>query len=233
MTLSPRLNTIIDLIPNCNTLADIGTDHGYITIAAIKSFKAINAIATDISQKSLSKCILLAKSVEISNVVECRVGNGLEVLNDNEAQVIVIAGMGGLLIDEILKNDCNKAHLAKQLILQPMNASEVLRKTLLESGYCINADKISIEGNRYYEIIRANYDGVIRLENDEFYYEISRKMIETNDIELSLFLEYKLNKANNILKEISLGISKNSLDMKSFFKNKIEKYNEVLKCLAK
>ena len=88
-----------------DTIADIGCDHGYVCIELIKNNKVKKAIASDISYPSLKKTIDFVKVNNIDDRIETRVGDGLDVLNKDEVDAVIVAGMGGVLISDILLRD--------------------------------------------------------------------------------------------------------------------------------
>ena len=103
MILTPRLQLIYDIIPQCNTVADIGTDHGYIPISAVSKGICKYALAMDVNQGPLDAARKNTVKYGVADKVETRLSNGLENLQKGEADVIVIAGMGGPLIGEIIQ----------------------------------------------------------------------------------------------------------------------------------
>ena len=156
--ISKRLNKISSHIKG-KRMADIGTDHGLVPIFLIENKIVDYAIAADISKPSLQKAIDLAKEKNIER--DARLGDGMEVLNPEDGiETVVIAGMGGVLIGEIL----SASEISKnvRLILQPMQGAKELRKYLFENGYEIIDEDVVFEDDRYFEIIVAEYDGKIR-----------------------------------------------------------------------
>ena len=128
-TLSERLQKIADCI-STETLADIGTDHGYIPIYCVKNGRCTRAIASDINKDPLKAACDNITENGLSEKIETRLSNGLEGLLPNEADTIVIAGMGGFLIRDILINGADKIGDNTVLILQPMVAASELREYL-------------------------------------------------------------------------------------------------------
>ena len=141
MVLTPRLQTIANLVTK-EKVADIGTDHGKIPVYLALNKKAKYIVASDVNQGPVDAC---KKNVELYGVgksLECRKGNGLTVLKRGEVESIIIAGMGGELICNILRDSEEIAHCAKELILQPMNGIEKVRKFLYENGFKIMEEKL-------------------------------------------------------------------------------------------
>ncbi len=149
--LTPRLECILKYV-NCSVAADIGTDHAYIPIELIKRGAAERVIATDIRKGPLETAKNNIKENGASDKIETRLGGGLSVLKTGEADVIIIAGMGGELITDILKNDETTARAAR-LILQPMNAQYEIRRYLAENGYFIECEDLENEKQRIYNIM--------------------------------------------------------------------------------
>ena len=96
--------------------------------------------------------------------MELRLGNGLEPITEEEADCIVIAGMGGLLIAEILSDSMNKAKRAGTIILQPMRKQDELRTFLWKNGFEILDESLTMEGDKLYQAMKVRYTGNIREE---------------------------------------------------------------------
>lgn len=151
--LSPRLEKIAELIPSAESLADIGTDHAYIPICACLSNKVKHAVASDIKLGPIARAADNIKHFDLGNRIILRIGPGLQTIAPGEADIIVIAGMGGILISEILKTANEVTSSAKLLILQPMTAATELRDYLAENEFtCLN-EHIAAEEDKFYNII--------------------------------------------------------------------------------
>ena len=118
--LTERLNCIINYVNN-EIVADIGTDHGYVATELIRRGQAKRVIAADVRQGPLNAAIENINKYGMGDVIETRLGSGLSVIKPYESDLAVIAGMGGELIIEIIKEDIETARSMK-LVLQPMNA---------------------------------------------------------------------------------------------------------------
>lgn len=193
-----RLQCIKSMVTKCNTAADIGTDHGYIAEMLLNDNTAENIIATDLNKGPLNRAVEYLTSINLSHKCDFRLGSGLEVLSQNEADAIIIAGMGGDLISDIIENRKIIALGAKQLILQPMTHVDNLRKYLLENGFLIEDENIVKEFHHYYFIIKATpniSNNKIQKEN-ETYYEFSKILLHKKD---EIFFEYlrKIMETNN------------------------------------
>ena len=191
MELKGRLKLIADKIPQCNIIADIGTDHAYIPIYAIQNGLCKKALATDIRKGPVEIAKRNIGQYGLQEYIEARLGNGLGSIMENEADVIVITGMGGTLIEEILFNGLEKARQAKLLILQPMNAGEVVRKWLYENGFEINNEALTQEGNKIYNVICSSWSGQCS-RYDDYYYFVGYMLLNGSDPLLKNYLQKKL-----------------------------------------
>lgn len=155
VALSPRLQKIFSLVPKNHCTADIGTDHAYIPIALVESGVCERAIASDIKQGPLKRAETNIRRCGLSSKIDARLGAGLETLSPADAEVIIIAGMGGILIADILEASRAVTDSAKYLILQPMTATAELREYLSQNGYTVDGEYLEAEENKLYNIITA------------------------------------------------------------------------------
>jgi len=153
MKLTPRLQKIASLVPKNSVMADIGTDHAYIPAYCILNGICQKAFAMDVNSGPLSNAEETLTRYGISDKVELRLSNGLERLSPDEADTVVIAGMGGLLIKSILENGNLKD--GTTLILQPMLAVKELRQYLYESEMAVDNEYLAKEDRKLYNIIVA------------------------------------------------------------------------------
>lgn len=196
--ISKRLLSLTKYIEGEN-IADIGTDHGFVPVFLRENTKIKKIIATDISKASLEKSIELAKIKNIKDI-DFRVGDGIKVLEKNEVDTIIIAGMGGILISKILEESSEIAKKVR-LILQPMQASEELRTYLCERGFEIIDEEVIFEDKRYFEIIVAKYDGKIR-KLKKYENLLPLKAIEKNEEEAMNFVKFKIEKNLQIMENL-------------------------------
>ncbi len=191
INLKGRLFKIVSMAGKCKKPADIGTDHAYIPIYLVQSGMCDYAIATDIKKGPLQKAAKNIEKYKLSDRIELRLGDGIEPIQKGECDVIVISGMGGVVITEILKTSIDVLKEADSIILQPTYYDEVLREYLLKSGFCIDTESLVRDEGRIYTVIKAHYDGVERSEND-LYYSIGRALFENRDPLLNDFLQWRI-----------------------------------------
>lgn len=202
MKLTDRLLKIASLVGKNKKIADIGTDHGYIPVYLLNNNKINYAILADVNKGPLENARKEVKHNKLENKVDLRLGSGLEVLKINEVDEIIIAGMGGILISELLNVKKDVSQSVEKLILQPMQAQSELRKYLYNNGYEIINEVLVKEDFRIYEIIEAKYTGKNTVVTDDIYYEVGKKLIENKDDLLEEFLIKKINAYKGLLDKL-------------------------------
>lgn len=167
-----------------------------------KNHIAKKIIATDISEDSLEK--LEQKLIYNSNIVniETRVSDGLDCFNEFEVDTIIISGMGGILIKEILERNLTVAKSANNLILSPNNSLDVLRKFLLQNNFVIEKEDDVIENKKYYQILKVKRGKDFYRNDYEYLY--GKLLIKNKSENLKLFLENELKKYRDIIDKISI-----------------------------
>ena len=166
MKISDRIKAICGAVTSGETIADIGTDHAYVPLILYKNNVSPHVIMCDISAGSLSKAKKSFTDAEIDMPESSfRVGDGIDVIEKGEVDVLIIAGLGGVTIVDILSNDIDKLQSFKKLILQPRNNSGPLRSFLYRYGFDITDNKLVKEGKFSCEVIVAVRTSNINREN--------------------------------------------------------------------
>ncbi|MGE5615138.1 MAG: tRNA (adenine(22)-N(1))-methyltransferase [Bacillota bacterium] len=199
MGINKRLKMIVEQIPKCNVLADIGTDHAYVPIYAVKTGLCERALAVDVKAGPLEAASLNIKRHGLENYVETRQGNGLEAVRLSECNVVVIAGMGGLMIRDILSSELDKARAANLLLLQPNTSAEALRKWLYEHGFALTCEKLVKDAGKIYCAIMSKWDGKFE-KKDEFTYYVGEKVFSGNELFIKEYLDKKLRDVEAIIR---------------------------------
>ncbi|HWR23934.1 MAG TPA: class I SAM-dependent methyltransferase [Feifaniaceae bacterium] len=150
--LRPRLAAAAKLIGFADTLADIGCDHGRLSVSALQSGIAGRVIASDISAASAEKARALASYVGVADRMETRCAAGFSALREKEADALAICGMGGILIAQILKEAAVPLMGAKKAVLQPMRGIGELRAYLYAADYRVEEDVVVRDAGRYYQV---------------------------------------------------------------------------------
>ncbi len=207
--LSKRLQKIADLVDDGATVIDVGTDHGYVPNFLCMSGISKDIYATDISKNSLEKSIELTKKLGNEKYIKNILANGIV---DEKRDNIIIAGLGGIQIAEIILNREGVAKSANKLILQPMQKTWILKRELMNKGFNIFDEEIVFEDGRFFEILLAKYSAK-KLDYSEKDIYISKALVEKKD---KLYLKL-LKEREEILKNILENFdSKNDRSLKRY-----------------
>ncbi|MEG0918577.1 MAG: class I SAM-dependent methyltransferase [Anaerovoracaceae bacterium] len=210
--LTPRLMAIANEIEKGESVADIGTDHGYLPMYLQMEGISPKVIMTDVSKGSLKKARENCEEICPDTKFDLRLGNGLKVIKENEVDNVIIAGMGGVLITEIIGKDLKKAKNLKKLIMQPRTAQGRLRYWLIKKGFIITNEQLVREGRFICEIITAvpgEAEESMRIDAgpDSIKWEMPIWLAKSNDPLVREFIDSKIEREKRIL--TSMGNSKN------------------------
>lgn len=196
MKLKGRLKLIYDMIPQCDTLCDIGTDHALIPAYALMNNRCRRAIATDVKKGPLKRAEKTLKLYNLHGLMELRLGNGLDAISMDEADVIVMAGMGGMLITRLIEEQLDKAMKARRIIIQPMHAQETVRPFLWRNGFVVDDEALAREGEKLYEVLSVYYDesGTASSSKTPLYAVIGEGLVRKMDPLLEDWLREKIGK---------------------------------------
>ena len=229
MKLSKRMSTVAHMVNKCNAVADIGTDHGYVPIYLVKNDIAKKAFACDINKGPLEKAQININSYKCNESIETRLGSGLTVIKPFEVDTAVIAGMGGMLIIDILKDSIETVQSLKQLILQPQLDVGEVRKYIHSIGFKIEDEEMLIDEGKYYTVINA-VKGNEKYEN-EIEYFFGKCLINKKSDVLKKYAQFMADKIENIIKNLSHNNSESAVLKKSQLEYENKLYKEVLECL--
>ena len=151
-----RLSTLAQMVDQGARIADIGTDHAYLPIKLVKEGKVDFAIASDVAAGPLENAEKDIIGAGLKNKIETRLGSGLETINNEDRiDTVVIAGMGGKLMTNILSEAWSKNFYYATLILEPNVGEPGVREWLSAHKYQIINEKIIAEAGHIYELIKA------------------------------------------------------------------------------
>ena len=200
ISLSKRLAAVCELVPPASSLADIGTDHGYVPIFLRETGRIKTAVAADIHEGPAERAREHIDLAGLSDFISVRVGAGLSVLVPGEVDGAVMAGMGGLMMIEILEEGRAVASKLKFLVLQPQNHQKELRLWLAENGYVIDAESLVREDRRFYEMFRVRRG---EMEISEREAETGLLKFREQDPLFPDFLEYLIQKKELMIRQIA------------------------------
>lgn len=219
--ISKRLETIASLVKKDANLIDIGCDHAILPIYLIENNIASNVIASDVSKGPIDVANKNIKFSMLDDKIETRLGSGLATVEPNEIDTVVIAGMGGTLIKDILESGKDKLINVNRLILQPNINEYAVRLWIQNNGFYIVDEIILDENEKVYEIIVAEKGNVKYSEKELYFGPI------LSDIKSELFIK-KHNDELSKLKRILSQIPSDNIDKTREFKNKINLYEDIL-----
>ena len=153
--LSKRLQALADMVTPGNVVADVGCDHGFLSIYLLEQGIAPKAIATDVRKGPLSAARAHVEERGLSEYIETRLSDGLSGYRAGEALTMVCAGMGGKLMQSILLQNKDVTLGFEELILQPQSELEQFRIFLREQGFAVMDENILCEDGKYYFLFRV------------------------------------------------------------------------------
>jgi len=154
--LSKRLKTISEFIDNGASVADIGTDHGFLPVYLVQTGSVKSVIASDMSSASLDSARRTAAKSGVAKAIKFIVTSGLDRIDPTEVDTIVIAGMGGETILGILSDALWTKNSRIKLILQPQSKVDLLCRFLYDNGYKILETKSVVDRGKWYTVVHVN-----------------------------------------------------------------------------
>lgn len=153
--LSKRMKMNADLVPDGCRLADVGCDHGYVSIYLAERRRCKKILALDVNKGPLAIACEHIRQAHLEEHIECRLSDGLSALEPGEVDAVLIAGMGGMLICRILRERGKVLSRVDNLILQAQSDWKTLRETLFQLGFRIDREQVCKDAGKYYLSIRA------------------------------------------------------------------------------
>jgi len=230
LRLPDRLISIINFIPPASNVADVGTDHALLPVYLVKQGIAARVIAGDLNDGPLEAARRNVYEAGLAGEISIRQGYGLDIIEPGEADIAVIAGMGGSTIREIIRDSGSKAATLKQLVLQPMADAGPLREWLVENGWRIAAEELVREDNRIYEIISA-VPG--REETtDRMLIAIGPRLFEQRNPLLVELLNREIQKQKDIMSAMTQSKSKHTYEKMNRISEETKKLERIVECLS-
>ena len=155
LELTPRLALLASWVSEGARLADIGTDHAYLPVWLMLAGRLRAAIASDLRAGPLDRARATGKTWGVADRIDFRLGPGLDTVAPEEADTVVIAGMGGETIAAILAAAPWTADGKHRLLLQPMTRAWELRAFLADNGYAITREALVRDRGTLYPVMEA------------------------------------------------------------------------------
>ncbi|MGI6588831.1 MAG: tRNA (adenine(22)-N(1))-methyltransferase [Peptococcia bacterium] len=157
--LSQRLLKLAHMVPVGARVADIGTDHALLPCYLVKKEISPYVIGVEVKKGPYKKACLTVNEYNLQGQIELRLGNGLTVLKPGEVDTVVLAGMGGTVICNILEESPQVLFSLDKIIVQPMRNAALVRLWLVEHGWLFSEEELVYEDKQYYQLISARRRG--------------------------------------------------------------------------
>lgn len=214
--ISLRMRKIADMA-SALPVADIGCDHGFVSIYLVLEKGVSRAIAMDINEGPLMRAREHIREYDLTDRIDVRRSDGAKALEKGEVETAIIAGMGGRLTIKIIEDSFDKFSQMESLVLSPHSEVDQVRKYLFENGFVIIDEDMVYDEEKYYTIIKCSYqndkNGVGKKDYPygESGFIFGPKLIEKKHPILKEYLEYRLNKYRQIKENIiKKGYAKNT-----------------------
>ena len=200
MPLSERLKSVAQLITPGLTVADVGCDHAYLAIHLITEGVSKHVIAMDINKGPLERARENVDAAGLDDDIELRLSNGLDELNENEADCVVMAGMGGRLMTDIMTRGSKVLKGVREIILQPQSEVEYVRHYLEDNGYRIISEDIVFEDDKFYPMMKSIH-GDMSLKKD-IYYKFGSILLHEENPVLRMYLLSERDRLSGVKAEL-------------------------------
>lgn len=201
MKLSKRLELVASFVPAGSRVADVGTDHGYVPIWLVEQGIAVHGLAMDVRKGPLLRADAHIRQHGLEANIETRLSDGLQKLRPGEADVVVIAGMGGELMLRILKEGSHVWDSVARFVLSPQSELETFRRGLEELGFVICREEMLMEEGKYYTVMAAER-GEMHYDHD-YEYRYGALLIQNRSEVLAEFLKKETKKLEGISRRLS------------------------------
>lgn len=229
MELSNRLRKVADMVKKGEMPADIGCDHGYVSIYLVKEHICNNVIAMDINKGPLLRAREHISKEGLGPYIETRLSDGAAALKEKEADTLICAGMGGKLIIHILEDAVNRLTGIKAFILQPQSEIWLVRRFLSEHHFLIVQEEMVFEEGKYYPMMRAERTeagaNIVYSKKEEIYGPLLLK--EKHPV----LFQYLLKEKKAVLETIERLLEEKSEKNFSERQVRIEELQEKLQCI--
>ncbi len=229
MDLAKRLALVAAYVPAGSVVADIGADHAYLPVHLVETGRCKRVIATELRPGPFQSALRQVAEHQLDTNIDLRLGDGLTVLKPAEAEVIILAGMGGNTIREILAASPEILNTVEMLILQPQADPGDLRGWLAANGWKIADEQLVEENGRIYIVIAAapGCEAV----RDPLLLELGPRLVEKKDPLLKRYLKIIAGRYERALAGMCAANSAAAAEKARATENKLAGIRRILNCL--
>lgn len=155
VVLSRRLKTLTEKVTPGNRVADVGCDHGFVSIYLVQKGISPNVIAMDVRTGPLQRAKEHVTMYGLEKEIQTRLSDGLDAFKVGEAETLIVAGMGGKLMSEIIAKHMDRSKSFRELILQPQSELPEFRVFLRDNGFSVVEEDMLLEEGKYYFIFKV------------------------------------------------------------------------------
>lgn len=224
MTLSDRLEAAASMVTEGYRLADVGTDHGFVPIWLIRNSRIPHAIAMDVNPGPLERAREHIRQNGLEAYIETRLSDGLADLRKDEADCVLIAGMGGALTVRILRQNPPADLSVRELVLQPQSEIAKVREHLCGSGWKIDREDMVCEDGKYYPMMHC-VPGQMALTAPEA--EYGPKLLEDGHPVLMRYLTFQERVLTDNLRNLENAVSPKAMERRAEVLDKINQIREI------
>lgn len=182
-------------------MADVGTDHGHLPVYLVSSGKNTGAIAMDVRSGPLSRAEQTVRMCGLQDKITLRLADGLGALQPGEVRTVVIAGMGGALIQKILGDGEHMWGSVEHWILSPQSEIGETRHWLEEHGFSIQKEDMVFDMGKYYVVMDV-VRGTMHYPH-EYEYTYGSTLLSSRNPVLKEYLKQEQEKLQSIRKKLS------------------------------
>lgn len=226
MELSKRLYAVSALVSEGMTVADVGTDHGYIPIYLVESGKIPRAIAMDINRGPLERAETHIRMHHLEEQIRTRLSDGVKGLHSGECDCVIAAGMGGGLVIRIMEDGEAVFKNLKEFILQPQSEIAKVRQYLCEHQYRIVKEDMVLEDGKFYPMMKIVNQETEVYNRAELQY--GKLLLRERHPVLKLFLEKERRTKEQIFEKLNQEEGEQILQRKKELADEIMQIKNVL-----
>lgn len=200
MELSKRLSAVAGLVTEGASVADVGTDHGYVPIYLVEEGISPRALALDIREGPLARARANIEAHGLTDRIEARLSDGLKNVAPGEADAMVAAGMGGGLAIRIMEEGKDTLRGMRFWILQPQSEIALVRRYLNGHGMRILAEDMAAEDGKYYPVMKVAHGEPENYE--EWEYRYGKRLLEHTHPVLFSYIKKELHRKEAIFRKL-------------------------------